>query len=183
LNSQLIEYTLQRFHDELQKRLAEIQRQATGLDEFRRQRSELQLKAERLTTAIADSGHSPALLSKLAEIEGQIAQVNRREEAARPVNLSAAVGEVREFVYSQVMQLRELFQQDATGSKATLARHIGQLVLTPKPNPTGPIYEVTGGFDLSLGGQHRCNACGGQGRNRTVDASLFRAAYRSREVV
>jgi hypothetical protein len=151
LNSQLIEYTLQRFHDELQKRLAEIQRQATGLDEFRRQRSELQLKAERLTTAIADSGHSPALLSKLAEIEGQIAQVNRREEAARPVNLSAAVGEVREFVYTQVMQLRELFQQDATGSKAILARHIGQLVLIPKPNPTGPIYEVTGGFDLLAG--------------------------------
>ena len=151
LNSQLIEYTLQRFHDELQKRLTEIQRQATGLDEFRRQRSELQLKAERLTTAIADSGHSPALLSKLAEIERQIAEVNRREEAARPVNLSAAVGEVREFVYSQVMQLRGLFQQDATGSKAVLARHIGQLVLTPKPNPTGPIYEVTGGFDLLAG--------------------------------
>jgi site-specific DNA recombinase len=138
LNSQLIEYTLQQFQDELQKRLAEIQRSATGLDEFRRQRSELQLKAERLTTAIADTGHSPALLSKLAEIEGQIAQVNRREKAARPVKLSAAVGEVREFVYSQVMQLRELFQQDATGSKAALGRHIGQLVLTPKtirPDP------------------------------------------------
>jgi transcription antitermination factor NusA-like protein len=83
LNSQLIEYTLQRFQDELQKRLAEIQRQATGLDECRLQRAELQLKAERLTTAIGDAGHSPALLSKLAEIETQIAQVNRREEAAR----------------------------------------------------------------------------------------------------
>ncbi len=151
LNSQVIEYTLQRFQEELQKRLAEIQRHSTGLDEFRRHRSELQLKAERLTTAIADTGHSPALLSKLAEIESQIAQVNHREEAARPVNLSAAVGEVREFVYSQVMQLRELFQQDATGSKAALARHIGQLVLTPKTNPTGPIYQVSGGFDLLSG--------------------------------
>ena len=131
--------------------MAEIQRHSTGLDEFRRHRSELQLKAERLTTAIADTGHSPALLSKLAEIESQIAQVNHREEAAGPVNLSAAVGEVREFVYSQVMQLRELFQQDATGSKAALARHIGQLVLTPKTNPTEPIYEVSGGFDLLAG--------------------------------
>jgi len=72
LNSQVIEYTLQRFQEELQKRLAEIQRHSTGLDEFRRHRSELQLKAERLTTAIADTGHSPALLSKLAEIESQI---------------------------------------------------------------------------------------------------------------
>jgi hypothetical protein len=139
LNSQLIEYTLQRFQVELQKRLAEIQRHATGLDEFRRQRSELQLKAEHLTNAIADTGHSLALLSKLAEIAGQIAQVNRREDAAKPVNLSATVGEVREFVYSQVMQLRELFQKDATGSKAALGRHIGQLVLTPKTNPSGPI--------------------------------------------
>ena len=50
-----------------------------------------------------------------------------------------------------MMQLRELFQQDATGSKAALARHIGQLVLTPKTNPTEPIYEVSGGFDLLSG--------------------------------
>jgi hypothetical protein len=40
---------------------------------------------------------------------------------------------------------------DATGSKAALARHIGQLVITPRPNPTGPVYEVSGGYDLLAG--------------------------------
>jgi site-specific DNA recombinase len=33
-NPQMIEYILTRFHDELQKRLVEIQRQTTGLDDF-----------------------------------------------------------------------------------------------------------------------------------------------------
>ena len=28
---------------------------------------------------------------------------------------------------------------------------LGQLVLTPKTTPTGPVYEVTGGFDLLAG--------------------------------
>jgi hypothetical protein len=73
-NPEMIEYTLTRFQEELQERLAEIQRQTTGLEEIRRERRQLQTKAQRLTDAIADAGHSPALLSKLGEVEARIAE-------------------------------------------------------------------------------------------------------------
>jgi DNA repair exonuclease SbcCD ATPase subunit len=39
----------------LEQRLAEIQRQTTGLEDVRRERRQLQAKAERLTDAIADA--------------------------------------------------------------------------------------------------------------------------------
>ena len=102
LNSRLIDYTLQRFHEELQKRLAEIQRQATGLDDLRRDRQQLQAKADRLADAIAETGHSLVILAKLASIEAQIADMDRRMDLYKPRDLSAPVGEVCGFVYENM---------------------------------------------------------------------------------
>src|SRR5262249_10923619 len=76
LNSELIEYTLQRFQSELQKRLKEIQNQSTAIDELRREKREMQDQAERITGAIAAAGHSHALLAKLSEIEARIADAD-----------------------------------------------------------------------------------------------------------
>ena len=60
--------------------------------------------------------------------------------------------EIRKFVYSHVMELRELLHQDPSRSKATLSQHIGQLVLTPTETPSGPVYEVSdGGMNLLPG--------------------------------
>ena len=115
---------------------------------MRRERQQLKIKADRVADAIADAGHSPVLLSKLAAIEAQIADVDRRMDACKPLDLSATIGEVREFVYTNVMQLQKLLHDDAEKSKPILARHIGQLTLSPKKTPAGPVYEVSGGLDL-----------------------------------
>ena len=97
-NPEMIEYTLTRFQEELQKRLAEIQQQTTGLGEVRRERRQLQTRAQRLADAIADAGHSPALLSKLGEVEAKIAEVDRQIEACRPMDIATTVGEIRDFI-------------------------------------------------------------------------------------
>lgn len=101
-----------------------------------------------MTDAIAEAGHSPAMLSKLAAVEGQIAELDRRMDARKPLDLSAAVGQVREFVYKNVVQLRKLLHDDAERSRPILARHIGLLTLNPKETPAGAVYEVSGGLDL-----------------------------------
>jgi site-specific DNA recombinase len=150
-NPQMIEYTLARFQEELQKRLAEIQRQTTGLEDVRRERRQLQTQAERLTDAIADAGYSPALLSKLGEVEAKIAGLDRHMEAYKPMDIATTVGEIRDFVYRNLINLKGLLHEDASRSKAAFARHIGQLVLKPKQTPSGPIYEVSGGLDLLAG--------------------------------
>jgi len=147
-NPKMIEYMLARFQEELQKRLVEIQRQTTGLGDVRRERRQLQTQAQRLTDAIADAGHSPALLSKLGEVEAKIAEAGRFIEACKPMDITTTEGEIRDLVYRNVMNLRGLLHEDASRSKVALSRHIGQLVLKPKQTPSGPIYEVSGGLDL-----------------------------------
>lgn len=89
-DSQIIEYVLTRCHEELQRRLAERQGQTTGEEDLRHERRQLQLRAERVAEAIAMAGHSPFLLSKLAEVEAQIAAVDRKLESHKPVDLATA---------------------------------------------------------------------------------------------
>jgi site-specific DNA recombinase len=151
VNPHVIEYILARFQAELQKRLPEIQRQTTGLEDLRRERRLLQARAQRLADAVAEAGHSPILLAKLAQLEAQVTEVDRRMEEYRPMDVSATLEEIRDFVYRNVMQLRGLLHEDASRSKAALSRHIGQLVLIPSQTPSGPIYEATGEIDLVAG--------------------------------
>ena len=148
VNPQIIEYTLTRFLEELQKRLVEIQRQAAGVEELRRERRQLQKQVQRLTDAIADAGHSPALLCRLGEVEARIAEIERHIEACKSMDVTTTREEVRDFVYNKLMQLRVLLDGDVTRAKAALSRHIRQLTLTPKQTPSGPIYEVSGGLNL-----------------------------------
>jgi site-specific DNA recombinase len=131
-NPQLIEYTMMRFQEQLQRRLIEIQRETTGLEEVQRNRRLLLASAKRVTDAIAATGHSASLLSKLAEVEGAIEDLDRRIEEYKPMDVSATVEEVRDFVYRNILNLRGLLHMDASNSKEALARHIGQLVLKPK---------------------------------------------------
>jgi hypothetical protein len=127
------------------------QKETAGLEELRCERRQLQEKAKRISEAIAEAGHSPTLLSSLATLEGKIAAVDSRMETHKPFDVTAAVGEIREFVYSNVLQLKKLLRGDTAKAKASLARHLGQLVLTPAQSPAGPIYQVSGGYDLLAG--------------------------------
>ena len=60
----LIEFTVERFNAELQKRLTEIQKQSELTS-----RGNLEVQAKRLAEAIAVAGHSPTLLTHLATTE------------------------------------------------------------------------------------------------------------------
>jgi site-specific DNA recombinase len=148
LNSNLVEYTLRQFQLGLQKRMDEMRREATGLDELQRERQNLKAKADRLANAIAETGHSPSLLAKLGEVDGQIAAVDRRMDEQKPVDLTATVAEMREFVLRNILELRTLLRDDPVKSKAALARHIGPLKLIPKETEQGPVYEVDGALKL-----------------------------------
>jgi hypothetical protein len=147
-NPQLTEYVLIRFQEELKKRLAELQRQTGGLESLRQERTLLKAQAQRIVDAVAAIGHSSALLCRLTAVEGKIADLDSRIESHKPVDVAATLDDLREFVYRNVTNLRDLLHQDASKSKLALARHVGQLILKPKRTPTGPVYEVSGGVDL-----------------------------------
>jgi site-specific DNA recombinase len=149
---QTIEYILARFNEEFQKRRGEIQRETSGLDDVHRERRDLETQAQRLADAVADAGHSPALLSKLGKVEARIAEMDRLIEARKPRNITTTMEDMRSFVYGNLMHLQGLLRDgDANRAKTALSRHIGQLVLKPRQTPSGPIYEVSGGVDLQTG--------------------------------
>jgi len=55
---------------------------------------------------------------------------------------------MRQFMLRNILELRTLLREEPVKSKAALARHIGQLKLTPKDTEKGPVYEVDGALEL-----------------------------------
>jgi site-specific DNA recombinase len=80
-NPRMIEHIIVRFQEELQKRVALLRRKTSRMEELSRERALLKGKAQRLADAVAEAGHSSALLSTLAKLEAQILEVDRQMEA------------------------------------------------------------------------------------------------------
>ena len=71
----------------------------------------------------------------------------------QPLDLAYSLEGVREFAASKLMDLRTLVNSDITAARNALAKHIAQIVLTPKQTPEGAVYEVSGDVDLFGGEQ------------------------------
>ena len=150
LTPPMLDYTLQRFDEALQKRLNEIQQQSTELAVLEEQSATLQAQIKRLVEAIATVGHSTSLLCHLTSTEAKLTQVNHRIEVHQTPPWIASTEQVRSFVLEKVMRLRGLLRGDIDRARAALMKHVRQLVLTPQETPTGPVYAVTGAVDVSL---------------------------------
>ena len=150
LKPEMMDYTLRRFREQLDQRLAEIQRDATrnSLPALQRKHKELQEQAERLADAIGEAGHSPTLLSRLTRVESELARVEESMQAHKPFNPKGTEEEIRDFVTKNVLHLRHTLRGDVTAAKAALQTHMGQLILTPKGTQKGPVFEVSGAIDL-----------------------------------
>ena len=147
---EVTEYVLRRFREQLNKRLAGIQREAASnsVASLRRTRKELRGQAKRLADAIAEAGHSPTLLQRLRSVESEIARVEGHMKAQKPFDPKATEDRIQDYVRKNVLHLRNTLQGDVTNAKMALMKHVGQLVLTPKQTSKGPIFEVSGAVDL-----------------------------------
>ena len=115
-NPEMIEYTLIRFQEELQKRLAEIEQQTPGwrmyvvnAGYFRQRPNASRMHCRRRSLS------SPP--SKLGEVEAQIARLDRHVDACKPINIAATVREIRDFVSRNLINLKGLLHEDASRSK------------------------------------------------------------------
>ena len=97
---------------------------------------------------------------------------NRPERA--PSGLGARLrftnccAEMCEFVLRNILELRTLLREDPIKSRAALARHIGQLKLTPKETEKGPVYEVEGPWSCQM----RAMACRWWARDGTSTSAI-----------
>jgi site-specific DNA recombinase len=153
LRPDMLEYAVQVFAEQLQKRLKEIQeeqmRLASGIKALQDRRAELKLKATNLAEAIAAMGHSPTLLDQLSTVEREIEAIDRKiAEINAPKELSFSIQRLREFVTEKTLDLQSVLKGDVAAARRTLANHIEKLILTPKETPEGALLEVSGDIDL-----------------------------------
>ena len=149
---------LKGFQRELNARLKAIQDEALkaagSISELQSKRATLASKAANLAEAIANLGYSPSLGNQLTQIERDINAADHTPASAnQPLDLAYSLEAVREFASAKLLNPRALVHADITATRTALAKHIAQIVLTPKQSPEGPVYEVSGDVDLFGGEQ------------------------------
>jgi site-specific DNA recombinase len=149
----VIEYALRRFHEQLQKRLRDLQEQtlksADAVQDIQSQRHQLKAQAQNLGAAIAKMGHSATLLQQLAGIESEIGRLDERLALAnQPLDLAFSLESIRDFVARKALDFKAAFDSEPTKARQILAKHIEKLILTPRETESGPVYDVSGDIDL-----------------------------------
>jgi len=152
LTSRMVDYAVQQFEVALQQRLAEIQQNAARNSEaaqkLQEQRVTLEEKAARIVAAITEAGHSPILLHSLKVVEQEIASIQRELDAQKAPSLGAGVADLRKFVTGNIADIRTLLLEVPSKAKQQLMKHVNALTLTPRRTPSGPVYDVTGQWNL-----------------------------------
>lgn len=151
--SEMIEHALTQFQERLQKRLRDLQEQtlkaADAVTTLQSQRSQLKARANNLGEAIGQMGHSATLLQQLAAVELDIERIDERLAVAnQPLDLAFSLESIRDFVAAKSLDFRAAFDAEPVKAKEILARHIAQIVLTPRETESGSVYDVSGDIDL-----------------------------------
>lgn len=180
LQPSMVDYALERFHEQLQQRLRQIREQAEsaadGIVALQAKRQELKAKVSNVTEAIAAFGHSPSLFSQLAALEGEIAKLDDRLAAMnQPRDFALSIEDLRQFLYGRAAEISSLLHGDVESARHALGKYVERLVLTPRDTPEGPLLEVAGNVELFNGSEEGDGVCisnGGQRRLRSVIGSL-----------
>jgi chromosome segregation ATPase len=156
LRPDMLEYAVQRFAENLQNRLKEIEEEqrslASGITALQGRRAELKAKATNLAEAIAAMGHSPTLLAQLSAVERDIEGIDQKiAQTNTPKDLSLSMQRLGEFVTEKTLDLQSVLKGDVAVARRALANHIEKLTLTPKKTPEGVVLEVSGDVDLFAG--------------------------------
>ena len=102
---------------------------------------------QRLTAAVAESGHSSFLLQAIAEREGELAEVERLRAAAGD-SVNQDQDELRRFALEQLSALPELLSADVGRARAELAQHVTQITMTPAQANGTQHYFCQGDWNL-----------------------------------
>jgi site-specific DNA recombinase len=144
LQPEAIDYALQEFQRQLDSASA-----SAGKDRERKKahKKELEEQLQRLTTAVAQTGHSASLLQAIAEREQELAEVEKSlcQEGA---NGGVHSEELRRFAVARLSALPELLSSDVARARSELARHIDFVKMTPTEEDGNRRYFCEGDWNL-----------------------------------
>ncbi len=148
LRPEAVEYAIEEFERQLKSALVNL---STSLDQLRQRREAIQQEIDRLVTAIATVGYSPALVNALGDREKELAEITSKIFAAEPDSVSAHISRVREFVTDRLGNIRQLLYSDVRRAKGELAKHVRSIEMVPQADGKAGHYVAIGEWDL-LGG-------------------------------
>jgi site-specific DNA recombinase len=122
---EFINYTLERFEQELQKALKNLDGE---LAQMRRRKTEIEFEVRNLTEAIAKSGYqSHSVMRQIADREQELSEITNRLLDSEAGSVHARVEEIRKFALSQLADLRQLVSDDVADTlalKTELSKHV-----------------------------------------------------------
>jgi site-specific DNA recombinase len=139
LHPDVVNYTLKRFEEELEKALAGRRH---GNADLRRQEAELERKIANQLRGLSD-GYSRLITEEIARLEFQLNSVRRRLEAANPESVELQMRDTRRFVESRLKDLSALWEGDPRIAREEIAKHVKKITLTPMIRT----YVATGVWD------------------------------------
>jgi hypothetical protein len=123
----VIEYTLNRFEEELAKAL-HGRSQKDG--ELRRQAAEIERSIANLLCGLSD-GYSPAITAEIVRGEKRLAEVQERLRTAEPPIFKLKMRDTRQFVESRLRDLSGLLEREARIAREEIAKHVRKITLRP----------------------------------------------------
>ena len=135
--------------DEFARQLSSALKNVSGeLVQMRQRKDKLEAEIQKFMAAIAEHGHSKAMLEQVSARERELASLTDRLLAASPDSIHARVEDTRRFVEEGISNLRELLNENAPLAKVELHRHLDSIVMTPSNHGKEWHYVAEGDWDL-----------------------------------
>lgn len=160
LHPAVIEYTLRRFGEELE-RIAKRE-EDSGLV---RRKVAIEKQIANCTEAIAGGQVLRSLTEKIASLERELAEVNAKLSAAKPLSVRTQMRDTRRFVKERLKNLVVTLNREPRMAREAMAKHVTKITLTAE----GASYVATGSWDLlgwGIGG--RIIWCRGRGSHHGI---------------
>jgi hypothetical protein len=141
---------IERFRAGIVRRYDQLEIDSAAADDARalqRDVADAESRVKNVTAALAKIGFSPALATQLTAEEARLAAARGRLTQLAPRRPRRVVAHPR-VVAGYIRHLLTVLETNKIAGRALLLRHMPRTVMTPNPN--GPGYMITGGFDLAL---------------------------------
>ena len=127
LHPEVVDYTLNRFEEELCKAVASRRQ---GNADLRRQAAELERSISNQLRGLSD-GYSPAITTEISRLERQLAAVRERLRAFDPHTIRVQVRDTRRFIEHRLNSLNVLWECEPRIARDEIAKHVRKITLRP----------------------------------------------------
>ena len=149
LKPEAIDFALEEFGRQLK---AELGKLSGDLGKMRARRVELETELRRYAEALGACGNMPAIIQAMKVRQGELDSISERLLSTHPDSIEARLADIRRFVTSRILDLRELLSRDVLLARPELLKHIQVIRMVPRVDAIDPHYEAAGEWSLAGNG-------------------------------